>query len=241
MGLIGFDGDIHRRIGGYFGEGIVKSRRAAPKVERTKPGSENEYRVEYADYKRWTNDRPGDGVDSDHDENLRKYFSRPNIKRSLKKLEKATGEYLKSGKKKPVTDAIESMRIQNGKEVSLEVLRQVYKMEKEQLEKKESEQQKKIVEVLDMAKDKMRNASEEMIGRVVKRITADYGDVEFHMNVFNFFETTGNADRETVSLMQDVVSDALFDSARGIRKMVEAKVKRDRRLKELMARGVTLK
>jgi|GEM_PF-3051395 len=145
----------------------LKSRRAAPKVERTKPGSANDFRLRYTDYTKWTNDRPGDGVDSEQQEYLEEIFSRGDVKRSLKKLEKATEKYVKSGDKKPVDEAANAMRVDNGKEVAMDVLREVYKMEKAQLDKSKSDKQKKIVEALNMAKKKLRNASNEDMAREV--------------------------------------------------------------------------
>lgn len=131
----------------------LKSRRAAPKVERTKPGSENDFRLRYTDYTKWTNDRPGDGVSPDKDEKFKDLFSRGDVKRALKKLEKATEVYVNTDNSEPLVDAANDMRVSNGTEVSQDVLRQIHMMEKEQLKKKKTDQQKKIVEAIDMARD----------------------------------------------------------------------------------------
>ena len=60
----------------------------AKKVERTTPGSKNDWRITYnTGSKKWTNDRPGDGVGDP--EELEETFDDLTVKRGLQRLEKA--------------------------------------------------------------------------------------------------------------------------------------------------------
>jgi len=223
----------------------VRSRRAAPKIERTKPGSENDFRVTYTDYKKWTNDRPGDGIDSDQQEYLEDIFKRGDVKRSLKKLEQATEKYVKSGNKKPVLDAADAMRVDNGKEVAVDVLRQVYKMEKAQLDSNKTDTQKKIVEAVNMAKKKIKTASDQeaMISRVARNIVADAGDVPFYFNVFEFIDPgSDDLDRGDIEDVKEAISDVMLDNSKKFRGKVLHGLQRNSHLvRQLAQKGISFK
>jgi len=220
----------------------MRTRRGAPEVNRTKPGSKLDFRVDYGDYKKWTSDRPGDGIDSDQEDYLEDIFGRGDVKRALKKLEKATGEFIKSGNKKPIQDAADAMKLDNGSEVANDVLREVQKGEKKQLEKNNTDKQKKVVEALNVAKKQIKASNEEVVSRVAKKITADYGDVSMHLNMFDFFEVKGrDLSRKEFSLIEAAVEDAVQDSYMDAKKAVKSKLKRYTIVRQLSEMGIELK
>jgi hypothetical protein len=143
---------------------------AATKVDRTEVGSKLDFRLTYpSGSKKWTDDRPGDGRDPDRGDYLEGLFSRGDVKRGLKALEKAVAGYVSSGKSKPIKDAVDKMVVDAGSDVTKDVIRRVYKVEKAQLdEKKAVEGQKKAVEGLGVAKDRV-NEKTASRGRVAKK------------------------------------------------------------------------
>ena len=59
-------------------------------VERTKPGSKNDWRVTYdTGSKKWTNDRPGDGEGDGSGDLLKRTLKEPSVQRGLKSIQKA--------------------------------------------------------------------------------------------------------------------------------------------------------
>ena len=123
----------------------------AKEVERTKPGSKNDWRVTYdTGSKKWTNDRPGDG-EGDPDA-VREIFSDLTVKRGLKRLERAVNAFMRGKGTKAIQEAVEALEQHAGKDNARTVIRKVYSIEKMELEVTKSDVQKKIVEGLDVAK-----------------------------------------------------------------------------------------
>jgi len=123
-----------------------------PKVERTEPGSKNRFRVRYERSTKWTDDRPGDGIDEDKEEEMEDLFSDLTIKRGLKRLEKAVNDFVGGKGPKGVQEAVEALEQHAGKDNAKTVVRRVHQVEKEELDAKESDVQKKVVEGLGVAK-----------------------------------------------------------------------------------------
>jgi hypothetical protein len=74
----------------------VRTRRGDAEVERTKPGSTLEFRLEYDNSKKWTDDDPRDGIGPEGE--LEEIFDELDVKRMVKKLEKAVKSYLNGDK-----------------------------------------------------------------------------------------------------------------------------------------------
>jgi len=103
------------------------------KVERTEPGSENEFRLTYdTGAKKWTNDKPGDGK-GDPDE-LSDVFDDLSVKRGIKKLEKAVMAYAAEkksggGNKAPIVKASKELELNVGSDKAKTVVRAIRKAE----------------------------------------------------------------------------------------------------------------
>jgi len=203
----------------------MRTRRGAPEVNRTKPGSKLDFRVDYGDYKKWTSDRPGDGIDSDQEDYLEDIFGRGDVKRALKKLEKATGEFIKSGNKKPLEEAADAMKLDNGSEVATDVLREVHKGEKKQLENKSTPEQKKVVEAVGIAKKRVKAS---MIDRIANRV-AGFGDVELSVNVRDVFDMNANFTEDDISVMQNILFDSIVANGQVIEDILREQVSSDPR------------
>jgi len=143
----------------------------AKRVERTAPGSKNDWRVTYnTGSKKWTNDRPGDGKGDP--EELEETFDDLTVKRGLKRLEKAVNAYIKGKGTKAIKEAVEALEVHAGKDAAKTAIRKVHSIENTELKQNETDLQKKIVEGLGIAKDhlnrdrkgsEMRRAARELI------------------------------------------------------------------------------
>lgn len=132
-------------------------RMGATKTELTKPANQLDFRLTYSTgAKKWTDDRPGDGKNPERKNYLEEIFGRGDVKRALKVLEKAIGEYLETGSDKPIGDAVSKMVVDAGEDPTKDVIRHIHKIEKEQLDAGNGpDNQDKIVEGLGIAKNKM--------------------------------------------------------------------------------------
>jgi len=74
----------------------MRTRRGDAEVERTKPGSSLDFRLEYENSKKWTDDDPRDGIGEEGE--LEDIFDELDVKRMIKKLEKAVKSYLDGAK-----------------------------------------------------------------------------------------------------------------------------------------------
>lgn len=123
----------------------------AKKVERTAPGSKNDWRITYdSGSKKWTNDRPGDGKGDP--EEIEETFDNLTVKRGLKRLEKAVNTYVAGKGTKAILEAVEALEQYAGKTQAKRAIRKVYSIEKTELESNKTDSQKKVVEGLSMAK-----------------------------------------------------------------------------------------
>ena len=100
--------------------------RADAEVERTAPGSNNDFRLEYDNSKKWTDDDPRDGIgDPDEREEL---FDDLSVKRMVKKLEKAVKKHLdaKDGATEDIKAVVKEMDTVLGQDVAKTVVRAIY-------------------------------------------------------------------------------------------------------------------
>ncbi len=87
------------------------------KVERTEPGSANQYKVTYSTgKKKWTNDRPGDGVGDATGRGAKKLMRDPAVKRGAKALVRAAKA------DKGMKEAVNDLYMHIGKEKTITVI-----------------------------------------------------------------------------------------------------------------------
>jgi len=121
------------------------------KVERTAPGSKNDWRITYSrGSKKWTNDRPGDGKGDP--EEVEETFDDLTVKRGLKRLETAVNGYIRGKGSKAIQEAVEALEQHAGKDAARTAIRKLHSMERTELEEKKTDLQEKVVEGLDIAK-----------------------------------------------------------------------------------------
>jgi hypothetical protein len=95
---------------------------AASEVDRTRPGSKNDYRVTYdTGSQKWTNDRPGDGVGDSTGELLMEHLKDPAVQRGLDAIANAIEA------EKGVQEAVNGMVRDVGTEDSTTILNAVYR------------------------------------------------------------------------------------------------------------------
>jgi hypothetical protein len=122
----------------------------ATKVERTTPGSVNDWRLTYdTGSKKWTNDRPGDGKNENRANELEDLFGSPSVKRALKALEKGVKDFILGKGDKGIKSAVSGLENDVGEDDAKHVVRALYKAEKAE---KQTDLQKKVVEGLLIAK-----------------------------------------------------------------------------------------
>jgi len=121
----------------------MRTRRGDAEVKRTKPGSSLDFRLEYENSKKWTDDDPRDGIGEEGE--LEDIFDELDVKRMIKKLEKAVKSYLDGAK--GAEDKLRAMGKEMdrvlGEDRALTVVRHL----------KGSVENKKVKEALEIAKD----------------------------------------------------------------------------------------
>ena len=121
----------------------MRTRRGDAEVERTKPGSSLDFRLEYENSKKWTDDDPRDGIGEEGE--LEDIFDELDVKRMVKKLEKAVKSYLNGdkGAQNELRARGKEMDRVLGEDRALTVVRHL----------KGSVDNKKVKEALEIAKD----------------------------------------------------------------------------------------
>jgi hypothetical protein len=149
----------------------MRTRRGDAEVKRTKPGSTLDFRLEYDNSKKWTDDDPRDGIGPDGE--LEAIFDELDVKRMIKKLEKAVKSYLDGNK-----GAEDELRARGkemdrvlGEDRALTVVRHL----------KGSVDDKKVKKALEIAKDviggkKAMDRFEKIAGKIAAEVPEWDGD-----------------------------------------------------------------
>lgn len=199
-----------------------------------------DWRITYdSGNKKWTNDRPGDGKgDPEERDDL---FDDLTVKRAVKRLQKAIGDYA-AGEKgaETVQKAVEDFELHAGVEAARTGVRAIHEAVKGK---------GKIEEGAEVAKDHVNRERKDMNreARIAERVAArtmkaDYGDVPAYFNVFDFFN---NADggrqlpRESVGTAEMLLQSAVLGNLSAMRKLVVRTLKRHER--EIEEAGLSLK
>lgn len=159
---------------------------AKSQVERTSPGSKLDFRITYdTGAQKWTDDRPGDGVNPERQRELEEKFSRPSVKRGVRSLERAVGGFLDSGRPQDLAGVASSLRTNLGVDVATDVVRQVHKAEKGKLKGLEGDakgRQQAVVDAVGAVRDELtrKKASEVRAVLAVARELVASKQILFH-------------------------------------------------------------
>jgi len=148
-------------------EASVVARTTYRKLERTVPGSKNEWRVTYpSGQQKWTNDVPGDGRNPNREREMADLMRRPDVRRVVGMVEDAVTNFLDNGDKGVLEDAATKARIHVGLEPALHVVRRVQDLAHEELKSLKSEgsmvRQKRAMEAVGTILDDLNREADPM-------------------------------------------------------------------------------
>jgi len=171
--------------------GLTKKQKEAKaeEVEKTAPGSRNDWRITYSTgSQKWTDDRPGDGENDEKEKEIDRLLNNDAVQEALQMLEDAINALLSgNGSPEDLMKAVAMLIGEIGEDKARLLINSIYKEETKQLKAMETKDaseeeigvQKEIVEALKTVKGSLKSAScreanvKDVLNKIVRKIRDD--------------------------------------------------------------------